>query len=259
VDQRQSTWYDKCNIRHRPRLAAEHLSSASSAYSCSAWAPLPFLQLALPSQSPLRPPHLCGMKCYTHPRQCSKPCSEKPPTLHICRTSNIDAREPRIPPHKADTCPIRITPVGVETPPNIDQRSNKLNIGCILLNSPDPLAYIPLRREGGQKRWAWGYHVHVYIHSMFSHSRNCVCLHNNAFPQVNIHSTSRSRARLLSTRTLLIRQPSILSPLSSPHSSISACYLPPSCLWNTYHLALPGLVYTMPSACSAVVLCLRSC
>jgi hypothetical protein len=103
--------------------------------------------LALPSPSPLRPPHLCSMKCYTHPRQRSRPCGEKLPALNVWRTIHIDARAPR----KAQHLPQTVTAVGVETPPNFDQQSNKLNTGSILLNSPDPSAYIPLPREGRQK------------------------------------------------------------------------------------------------------------
>jgi hypothetical protein len=103
--------------------------------------------LALPSPSSLRPPHLCNMKCYTHPPQRSRPCGEKLPALNVWSTIHIDAREPR----KTQHLPHTVTAMGVETPPNFDQQSNKLNTGYILLKSPDRLAYILLRREGAEK------------------------------------------------------------------------------------------------------------
>jgi hypothetical protein len=88
--------------RRHPSSSSLRCSSALECIvcvcSCRAWPLFPgsfCRSLGLPSPSPLRPPHLCSMECCTHPRQRSKPCNEKPPTLHICRTSDIVAREPR--------------------------------------------------------------------------------------------------------------------------------------------------------------------
>jgi hypothetical protein len=160
-------------------VRASQLNVLSNASSASAAAGhgrhFPFCSsLELPSPSPLRPLHLCRMKCYTHQRQRSRRCGGKLPALNVWRTIHIDARKPR----KAQHLPHTVTVVGLKTLPNFGQQSNKPNTGCILLNSPGPLAYIPLRREEAQKRWAWVSHVHVYIPSMCSHSHNCVYLHD---------------------------------------------------------------------------------
>jgi hypothetical protein len=109
--------------------------------------------LALPSPSPLRSP-ICVV------------LSAIPIRVSVAgrESIHIDAREPR----KARHFPHTFTAVGVETPPNVDQRANKLNGGSILLISSDPLAYIPLRREGGQKRRSWVPRLRIYTFDAFA-------------------------------------------------------------------------------------------
>jgi hypothetical protein len=129
----------------RSTCSRTHRASAAAGLGPLLRVLLQLLGIPIPISAPS--PHLCSIKCHTHPCQRSRPCGEKLPAFKVWRAIHIDAREPR----KARQLPHTFTAVGVETPPNVDQLSNKKNAGPILLSSPDPLACIPLRREEGQK------------------------------------------------------------------------------------------------------------